>query len=203
MNQTSLKEAAIRDRNLRYNGTNGYVGYDLKEGPIRCKVSTYDKILYIDRSGLYKIIDVPDKLFIGSRLRYIDLADNETCKKTIFSLLYKNEKGALYIKRFKIEKFIANKEYQILPNDQCEIIEFTTETEGEFFVKLVPMARMKKLVEIAVLDKFLVKGVSARGNKVTDKPYESVEYKKSSSLSEDDQVEDVTEGLGIFEDSKK
>ena len=187
MRQTSIKDAAIRDRDLIYNGNQGYVGYDLKEGPKRFKVSVYDKIIYIDRDGNYQVIEVPDKKFLGFRLRYIGLADSATVKDTIFTAVYRTEKDVLYIKRFKINKFIANKEYSIIPEGSV-LVDLTTETVGEYVARFVPTKTMRKFEEICKLSEYGIKGVSARGYKITSKAVSSVDYRKETpkELSEKD-----------------
>jgi topoisomerase-4 subunit A len=178
MNRISARAVAIRDKDLRYNGNNGYLGYELKEGPVRCKVSVYDKILFIDKNGNYKVIDVPEKIFIGYRMRFIDLADNAAANVE-FCALYKNSDGAIYIKRFKIEKAMVNKEYSILPDKKCELLELITETSGSFVINLVPAGKMKKTVEIYNILDCAIKSVSARGVKITDKQTASIDYKKN------------------------
>ncbi|MDR0304619.1 MAG: DNA topoisomerase IV subunit A [Chitinispirillales bacterium] len=178
MDRVSAKDVAIRDKDLRYNGNNGYLGYELKEGPIRCKVSVYDKIIYIDKNGTYKVIDVPEKIFVGYRVRFIELAE-VAATNVVFTALYKNSDGVLYIKRFKIEKTMNNKEYSILPDKNCELLELTTEADGTFIVNLVYIPKMKKTAEHCKIPDYSIKGVSARGYKITDKAIDGIEWKKN------------------------
>ena len=194
LDQISVKDAAIRDRDFRYNGNNGYAGYDLKEGPKRFKCSIYDKILHIDKNGKYQIVDVPDKKFIGYRMLYVGLADSETTDKVVFTALYRTKDGVIYIKRFKIVKFIANKEYSIIPDD-CELLKFTTEEYGKFVVNFVPTKTMRKFKEEALISKYTVKSVGAKGYKVTDKEFSSIEYIKSV----EDEIDTVS-ALPLFDD---
>jgi len=180
MNRVSAREAAIRDKDLRYAGNNGYLGYNLKEGPVRCKVSVYDKILCIDRNGGYKVIEVPEKIFIGHRMRFIDLFETAQ-QNVVFTAIYKMG-NVHYIKRFKIEKIITGKEYSILPEKNCELVELTTEVEGAFAVNLIPAGKMKKTQEICKISKYSVKGVTARGYRITDKAVAGVEYKRNGDF---------------------
>jgi len=180
MNRVSAREAAIRDKELRYSGVNGYLGYGLKDGPVRCKVSVYDKVLCIDRNGGYKVIEVPEKIFIGHRMRFIDLFET-AAQNVVFTAIYKME-GIHYIKRFKIEKIITGKEYSVLPEKNCELVELSTETEGAFAVNLIPAGKMKKTQEICRISDYSVKGVSARGYKITDKAVAGIEYKKNGDF---------------------
>jgi len=178
MNRVSVRDVAIRDKELRYNGNNGYLGYELKEGPVRCKVSVYDKVLTVDKNGGYKVIEVPEKIFVGYRMRHIDLAE-VAAAETVFTAIYKNAQSHIYLKRFKIDKTITGKEYSVLPDDKCELLELSTETGGAFIVNLVPTGKMRKTAEICTIGDYTVKGVSAQGYKITDKAITNIEYKKT------------------------
>jgi topoisomerase-4 subunit A len=183
MNPTSVQKAAIRDRELKYNGNKGYIGYDLADAPARFMVSVYDRILIIDREGGYKVIDVPEKLFIGYRLRYIGLADETVMNTTVFTALYTRKEKAgttLYIKRFRINKYIIDKNYSVLPDEECRLVELTQASEGGFAVHLVPRGRMKKTLLRCPLEEYRIKGVGARGYKITAKEYESINFFRSA-----------------------
>jgi topoisomerase-4 subunit A len=197
MSQTSAKEAAIRDRDLRYNGNQGYVGYDLKDGPKKFKVSVYDKILYIDRDGNYQVIEVPEKKFLGFRLRYIGLTDVETIDSTIFTAIYRSDAGHHFVKRFRIDKFIANKDYSIIPAGATLVDLITVET-GIFTLKFVPTKTMRKFEATCDVSKYAVKGVGARGNKITDKDIAAVDYKKISKDGENEEPTAKPEELPLF-----
>ena len=56
-------------------------------------VSQYDRILVLRKTGAYSVIDVPEKLFVDRGMLYCGFADHETCAKTVFTLVYKNENG--------------------------------------------------------------------------------------------------------------
>jgi hypothetical protein len=74
-----------------------------------------------------------------------------------------------------------NKEYSILPDKNCELLEFTTETAGFFVISLVASGKMKKAEEICNISEHSVKGVSAKGIKITDKAITDIGYKKNLS----------------------
>jgi len=183
MNRVSVRDVAIRDKELRYNGNNGYLGYEIKDGPVRCKVSVYDKVLTVDKNGAYKVIEVPEKMFVGYRMRFIDLAE-VAAADVVFTALYKNAQNHIYLKRFKIDKTITGKEYSVLPDEKCELLELSTDTTGAFIVNFVPAGKMRKTAEICVIDTYTVKGVSAQGYKITDKAITNIEYKKTIAITE-------------------
>ncbi len=108
---------------------------------------------------------------------YIGQADTETTENTIFTILYRSADGVVFLKRFRINKFIANREYTTIP-DGAELLEFTTKTEGAFLVRFVPIKTMRKFEVNCPLDKYAIKGVGAKGYKVTDKEVSVIEFHK-------------------------
>ncbi|MGM0443980.1 MAG: DNA topoisomerase IV subunit A, partial [Fibrobacterota bacterium] len=192
MNQTSVQTAAIRDRSLCYNGNKGYLGYDLEDAPERFKVSVYDRVLILDTKGRYRVIEVPEKLFIGYRMRYIGLVDEDIMQSTVFAALYKNAEGVLYLKRFRITKFILEKKYSILPDDECKLLELSVNGKGGFAVDLEPTARSRRNRIICPFDDYRIKSVQAKGYKITERSVREIHvYDNADSLPD--------ESLPLFE----
>ncbi len=72
--KTDAREAAQRNLELRYDGGTGYLGYELKSGSKLFDVSSYDRVLVIRTSGVYSVIDAPQKLFVDKGLHACILA---------------------------------------------------------------------------------------------------------------------------------
>ena len=139
-------------------------------------VSQYDRVLVIRRDGTYYVIDVPEKLFIGKGMRYTGLADKEELAKEIFSALYvQKDTSNLYLKRTKIEKYILEKTYSLIPEDG-ELIDFTTENAGYVEVEYVKKPRMKKTKEKFLLRDYLVKGIKANGVRLSTKDIKEAKF---------------------------
>ena len=51
--KADVREAAVRDLPLRYDPENGYLGYGLKSGNVLLTVSQFDRILIIQKEGLF------------------------------------------------------------------------------------------------------------------------------------------------------
>jgi len=144
--KVDVREAAIRDQKLRYDPAKGYLGTKISEGSLVMEVSPLDRVLIIDKSGEYKVLDVPEKEFVGKSLVYIGPTEKEAMNKIIFSILYQDEKKQVYIKRCKIEKFILEKSYSLLP-EQAKMLKFTTKEDVQIKLDYVPKKGLRVLEE--------------------------------------------------------
>ncbi len=174
--KVDVREAALRNLKLHYDKLTGYLGYSVS-GNILFDVSQYDRILVIRRTGTSSAMDVPEKLFVDKGILYCGFIDPETSAKTIFSVIYRNEKKHLYIKRCRIEKYILNKGYSIIP-DNCTIIKFTTEEDLSVTVSYKPQPRLRILHETFLMRDYAVKGLKARGVRLTTKEVKSIRLDK-------------------------
>lgn len=176
--KVDVREAAQRNLKLKYDKTTGYLGYEVS-GNSLFDVSLYDRILVIRKSGLYSVMDVPDKFFADKGMRYCGFIDEETAKNPIFTVVYRNNtNGYTYIKRCKIEKFILNKGYSIVP-DKCTPLFLTMEKEGTVSVEYKPKPRLKVKQEEFQIQDYLVKGVKAGGVRLANKEAKSVRFTKN------------------------
>jgi topoisomerase IV subunit A len=179
--KVDVREAAKRDIDIYYDDQSGYLGTDVKTGKSQFKVSGYDRILIIRKNGIYSVSDVPHRLFVDKGMLYCGLADKETLDSIIFSVLFQNKSTKyVFIKRFKIEKFILDKSYQIVP-DEGKLLKLSIKEDIDVIVSYIPKPRIKKLEEILPIDNFLVKNVRAGGNRLSTKEIKSVKFMKSRS----------------------
>ncbi len=65
---------ALSNLTVGYNRKSGFLGHTIKaeddETDISFSCSEYDRLLLISGNGIYKVIPVPDKLFVGDELDY-------------------------------------------------------------------------------------------------------------------------------------
>lgn len=179
--QVDVKEAAQRNMKLRYDKETGYLGYEVN-GNVLFDVSAYDRILVIRKSGAYSVIDVPDKMFVDKGMLYCGFADKETTANTVFSVVYKTPKGVPYLKRCKIERFILNRGYSIVP-EGCTPVKLTTDSSQNLIVEYKPKPRVRVLQEEFFVDEFLVKGVKAAGVRLANRELKSAKFVKSGGNS--------------------
>ena len=177
--KTDVREVVDRDIPLRYDAAKGFLGTGITESAKTLfKVSPYDRLLIIQNNGTYYVTDVPEKQFVDKGLCACLLADKEILEKTIFSIVYKDNKNKYpYIKRCRIEKYMLNKRYSLLP-ENTRFLDMTTRTDMELRVKYVPKPRLKILEETFDVKDFLVKGARAAGVRLAPRQVKSVRFSK-------------------------
>ncbi|MBN1548283.1 MAG: DNA topoisomerase IV subunit A [Syntrophaceae bacterium] len=167
LDRIDVREAAQRNLKLRYDSKTGYLGYEVN-GNVLFDVSQYDRILVIRKTGAYSVIHAPKKIFVDSAMHYCGFADQQTTEKTIFTVIYRNEKGHPYIKRCRIEKFILNKGYPLVP-DNCNVLKISTLEHGFVIVSYKPKPRLRVLHENFNVSDYAVKGVRAKGVRLANR----------------------------------
>lgn len=104
------KAIALNNIRVGWDRKNCYVGTAVKSDDI-VLCNEFDHLLCIERKGVYKIIDIPDKIFIDKLYEF-----RKYDKNTEFGIVYSDLKtGKVYYKRCVISQFIKDKEYRICP----------------------------------------------------------------------------------------
>jgi topoisomerase-4 subunit A len=164
--KVDAKEAARRDIALRYDRQTGYMGTAVASGEYLFPVSPFDKILVIRRNGLYAVAPVPEKLFVDKEMQYCAIADKETLASVVFTAVYRDPKSNFpYIKRIKIEGWIMNKAYHLVP-EKAEMLFFTAEPNRKILVHYDGKSRLKAGFQQFNVKQFEVKGSKANGVKM-------------------------------------
>ncbi len=119
------KAAALNNIKIGWDRKNGYIGTGIKsDDVITC--NEFDLLLQLDKSGKYKITNLPpDKLFVG---KLFDCRKFDP--KQEFGIVYRDSKsGKCYGKRSIIGSFIKDREYNICPNG-CKLELFTPRADA-------------------------------------------------------------------------
>lgn len=153
------------------------VGFDPKTGYVGTKVTgatdiqctNFDKILVFYKSGTYKVINTPEKQYLGKEkdtILFCGVAD----KKTVFSVCFQDPKtGYSFAKRFIVKSFILDKEYPFI-EEGGKIQYFSCAHEPKLLIQLLPKARQKVSSVQYEFKEVAIKGVSAHGVKVASRP---------------------------------
>lgn len=180
--KVDVREAAQRNLDLRYDSDTGYLGHGIKTGKVLYKVSPYDRILVIRKTGAYSVIDVPERLFVDTGMLSCVIAEKDRLAKLVFSVIFiDKETNFAYLKRTKIEQYILNRGYTLIPDD-AKMIKLTTQHENVGVnVTYKPRPRMKILQESFPLDDYMVKGVKAGGVRLAAKEVKSIKFVRMST----------------------
>ncbi len=181
--RVDVRDVAQRNFELKYNDNSGYLGYGLREGKTLFPVSTYDRVLVIRKTGEYSVIDAPEKLYIGKGMLACGYADKEKLAQTVISLIYReNETGYVYLKRCRIEQFILEKLYSLVP-EGATVLKLTTKTSVNAVLGYKPKPRLKVLEESFFIGDYLVKNVKANGVRLSTKEVKSVKFESAGKES--------------------
>ena len=164
---------------LGWDKQTGFIGTAIKSNhTLTC--SEFDRIVLFRKDGRYQVIKVPEKLFVGKDVNRLDLHD----PKAVYNLVYsEGESQICYAKRFRVEKFILDKEYRLFPKARGSKIMHFSQGSGMMLEALfVPAPRLRKTRELVLFDSLLVKGAQARGNRVADKPIEKIRQVAAAAL---------------------
>ncbi|MCF7928446.1 MAG: DNA topoisomerase IV subunit A [Spirochaetales bacterium] len=178
--RVDFREVVERDLELRYDEKNGYIGYGVSGGKVLFRVSPYDRVLVIRKSGAYSVFDVPEKLFVDRGMLYCSLAEKDELSKKVLSVLYKDKSNIAFIKRTVIDKFIIGRGYSLVP-EGVTVLDFTERASGmEIYLKYKKKPRMRVVEESFDLEDFLVKGLQAAGVRVSGKEITSGRFKRKT-----------------------
>lgn len=169
-----VKTVVKRDTPLKYNEKDGYLGTQVSGGLELMRITPFDRILYVRKSGIYSVTEAPDKVFVGPELRYCGFADKDSLSKILFTIIYRDpETQYAYVKRCKIAAYIMNRDYFFAP-DGMEVLHVDTRKNFTFELNYVKKPKMKVFTEKFKAQDYLEKGLKALGVRVTAKEVESI-----------------------------
>lgn len=166
------REIAKRKVKVGYDPESGFMGIKIP-GPHTIECTSLDKLLIAYKDGTYKVINIPEKLYIhgkDSEAVWIGPAD----KQTVLSAIYIDVKNQYpYVKRFIVKQFILDKEYHFLDPDQK--LEYITATPGTILQFHFKAGGRQKASSLEFpLDEAAVKSVTAKGVRIANKELKSI-----------------------------
>jgi len=172
----SFDEIRVQDvaekQKVGWDRKEGFFGLNVKQGSTSIFCSPYDKIVVIRKDGTYQVIRVPEKQFIGKNAISVEKLDSNKVHNIVY---WEGTSQVCYAKRFRVEKFIIDREYSLFPTKKGAKILHLSHGDGiRVETSFVPRPRLRKSSLIFELDDLTVKGIQARGNKVSSKSVQSV-----------------------------
>lgn len=178
-------KVAEANEKLYINRAEGFIGTSLKKDEFVCNCSDIDDIIIFYRSGIYKIVKVSEKTFVGKDIIYLNVF-NRNDSRTIYNVIYRDGKmGTNFIKRFAIGGITRDKEYNLTKGTEgSRILYFSANTNGEaetVKVILKPKLRQKLLMFEKDFSTIAIKGRSSIGNTLTKAEIHKVVLKQRGS----------------------
>jgi len=169
--EVEIRKVAISNLTVGYDRASGFLGTQVS-GEISFACSEYDRILLIMKNGAYKVINVPEKVFVEDELAWVGKVEDDL----LFNVVYRDgPQNLCYVKRFKTPRFIVEREYRLFPEHRRSEILFLALGNGvRVRVFYAPSKRARSNREDLLLDDFLVKGVAAKGRRVSSRPVRRV-----------------------------
>jgi topoisomerase-4 subunit A len=164
--EVKARKVALSNLTVGYHRETGLFGSQVKtDCEMTFPCSEYDKILLIHKDGRYKVIKVPDKIFVDNDIYWAGKIEGET----VFNLLYREGSQSLtYVKRFTTPKFILDKEYNLFPTHKKSWIQFLQTGEGvRVRIDFIPTPRSKINSQRLEFDDYLIKGEGAIGKRLS------------------------------------
>ncbi|RUM39144.1 MAG: DNA topoisomerase IV subunit A [Desulfobulbus sp.] len=170
--EVNARAAALSNLHVAYHRESGFMGHKVKlenkKKDIALTCSEYDRILLIFKNGLYRVVGVADKYFVGNDLLWMGVVQ----KDLVFNVIYRSGlENLTYAKRFIMPKFILGRDYRLFPEHKRSIIQMLALGEKEIRarISLVPSSRARyNSIEIE-MDDFLLKGPSAKGKRISNR----------------------------------
>ncbi len=176
--EVEAKEVAFKAFKVTYDPEKGYLGHKVNGSAFEVSCSQFDKILMVFKDGHYKVTEVPEKLFVGPGLIYCD----HPSRDQVFTLAYAT-RDACYLKRFTFGGTILNKAYTCAP-PRSKILFFEPGTPKELYIRYKAAPRQKINQQICNPADVSVKGVKARGNRVSIKSVANITTKPTRGWDE-------------------
>ena len=184
----NARQVAVRNMDVRYDPSTGYIGTSIKTGESLLKVSPFDKIFYMKTNGEYRVIPVEDKTFIGTEgLFYINYGDKEVLANEVFTVIYRDkirDKSVYQIKRFRITSFTTDKPYSVVSGPKAKVKKMSTWPSAVITMKFKPGYGYKILEDTARFADFpIYKSPTAAGQKLTGKELQSLSIRQTKDTA--------------------
>jgi topoisomerase-4 subunit A len=170
------KAVARQTIKLSYDRGTGFFGSAVKGGHRELLASEFDLILGVADDGSYRIMTPPEKVLFTGKLVYLDLFDPDEGLE--FTVVYRDRDKKIFGKRVRIQKFIRNREYQLI-KDKAGKIDLFLPGGGTGVLSLEFARTPRQRIHSATFDLSILEptGVTARGVRLAQKPVSRVKLR--------------------------
>jgi topoisomerase-4 subunit A len=194
----SVDRRAVAAPNIKvcYDRESGFFGAAVKGAEHQMTLSEYDRVLIVSNDGSFRIVGPPDKMLIPGRLLYCAVFDAEQGVK--FTVVYRNKERRAFAKKVHIQKFIRDKEYELIKGKQGKV-DLLLPGDVDDVVKLSFVPKKYQRVNEAEFDlaglDFV--GVGARGSRMASKPVARIKRVAREQALEAEPITDPQELLPV------
>lgn len=174
------REVAFKAFKVAYDRESGYVGYKTSGDEFKIDCTKFDKLLLVFKDGHYRVIELPEKLFVGPDLLYCCLPERDR----VFTLAYA-DREATYLKRFTFGGCILDKEYYCVP-EKTKILFFEPDTPEQLYIRYKPAPYQKINQQTCCPGDVAVKNAKARGNQLSIKEVAGITSKPTRGWDPDE-----------------
>ncbi len=171
--EVEAREVAFKAFKVAYDRDSGYIGHKVSGDEFKADCTKFDKLLMVFRDGHFKVIELPEKLFVGPDMVYCGLPERER----VFTLAYTNRE-ATYLKRFTFGGTILEKVYHCIPL-KSKILFFEPDTPAELYIRYKPAPYQKINQQTCKPSEVEVKGAKTRGRQISIKDVSSINSQPS------------------------
>jgi len=186
----SVDRRAVAAQNIKvsFDPETGFFGSEVKGGDHQIIMSEYDRVLFVSADGSFRIVGPSDKVLIPGKVLYWDVFDTEAGKA--FTVVYRDKDRIAYAKRVHIQKFIRDKEYELIKGKEGRIdYLFDGECRDSLTLHFVPRKRQRVLEGQFDLGELEHVGVTARGTRLAPKPIAKIRRTRAAAEAADDEAE--------------
>lgn len=169
--EVDAREVAFKGFKVAYDRETGYIGYKVSGEEFKAECTKFDKLLLVFRDGHYKVIELPEKMFVGPDLVFSTVPERDR----VMTLAYSNREAA-YLKRFTFGGTIMNKEYFCIP-PKSKILFFEPDTPKELFIRYKAVPHQKISQQTCNPADVDVKGPKTRGRQISIKEVAAINSK--------------------------
>jgi topoisomerase IV subunit A len=172
LEQIDRRSVDTRTIKIGFDVATGFIGTKVSsENPLIC--TNFDKLLLLYKDGSYTVINPPEKQYVhqeNNKVIFAGVAD----KQTVMNVVYKDPKTHLaYAKRFVVDKFILDKVYRYFEPDM-DLMLHSTQPKLKLDVQLIPKPKQKLSRFAFDMESVLIKGVSARGIRLSNRQVKKI-----------------------------
>jgi len=171
--EIDAREVAFKAFKVAYDRETGYLGHKVNGDEFKLDCTRFDKLLMVFKDGHYKVIELPEKLFVGPDLVYCGLPERDR----VFTLVY-SDRDATYIKRFTFGGYIMDRDYWCTQEGaKCKILFLAPDTPETLYIRYKPAPHQKINQQTCNPSEIEVKGVRTRGRQLTIKDVGAIDIK--------------------------